>query len=259
MALQLIQLTDTHLTADANGTLLGVPLRASLQHVVDAAQQHDPDLVLVTGDLSQDGTPASYAALGDTLAPLAAPCYGLPGNHDIKPALDEALTQSPFRADRAFTRGGWRMVLLDSAVPEAVHGRLTASTLDALDADLRAHSDRPTLVALHHAPVPVGSAWLDPINLHAPDDFRQVVQAHPQVRLVLFGHVHQTIEATWDDTHLYGCPSTCFQFAPEADAFALDPVPPGYRHVTLHPDGTFETTLHRVPVPFTPNPDAAGY
>lgn len=259
MALRLVQLTDLHLLADAEGAMLGIPLRESLRHVVAAAQQAHPDLVLVTGDLSQDGSAASYEAARKLLAPLSAPCYALPGNHDVRPALEEVLTQSPFRPNRAFTAGGWRLLLLDSAVPGAVHGQLAATTLEALDAELTAHPDHPTLIALHHAPVPVGAAWLDPLNLHDPEDFRQVVKRHPQVRLVLFGHVHQTAEAQWGDTGLYGCPSTGFQFAPQAETFAIDAVPPGYRCVTLHLDGAFETTLHRVPVPFTPDPDAAGY
>lgn len=259
MSARLLQLSDPHLMADAEGTLLGMPLRDSLRRVVAEAKQDDPDLVLVSGDLSQDGSPASYDAVADALEPLNAPCLGLPGNHDAPSALRDTLRHSPFRPNRAFNMGRWRGVLLDSAVPDADHGRLSASALDALDSELSAHPDRPTVLALHHAPVSVGSAWLDPINLRDPDGFRSVVEAHSQVRLILFGHVHQAVEAQWNDVSLYGCPSTCFQFAPGQDTFALDSAPPGYRTVTLHPDGSFDTTLHRVPVPFTTDANATGY
>lgn len=259
MALKLVQLSDPHFVADPKKTLMGIPPRDSLQCVVEEAQREAPDLVLVTGDLSQDGSPAAYESLGEALAPLEAPCCGLPGNHDDKSVLAEALEHPPFRSGWAFTVEDWRFLLLDSAVPEGNHGRLSSSTLDALDAELSAHSDRPTLLALHHSPVPVGAAWLDPINLQAPDELRQVVRAHSQVQLVLFGHVHQAVDAQWGDVSLYGCPSTCFQFAPHEDTFTLDPVPPGYRTVTLHENGSFETTLHRVPVPFTIDASATGY
>ena len=242
--------------------MLGIPLRDSLRRVVEAIQRDGappPDLALVTGDLSQDGSPASYAAVGQLLAPLGVPCYGLPGNHDAKPALRDALMQPPFRPNCVFEVGGWRFVLLDSAVPGAVHGAFSDAALDAIDATLSAQPDRPTLLALHHGPFPIETAWLDPINLHNPDGFRQVVEKHPHVRLILFGHIHQAAEARWGSTHLYSCPSTGFQFTPQTDTFAVDDVPPGYRRVTLHADGTFETTLHRVPVPFSPDPDATGY
>lgn len=261
MPLHVVQLTDLHLLAEPDGVMMGIPLRESLRRVVAAVQEQAPapDLALVTGDLSQDGTTAAYAAAGQLLAPLDAPCYAVPGNHDAKPALRAALQDPPFRPDCVFTAGGWRFVLLDSAVPGAVHGAFAPAALEALDATLADRPDVPTLLALHHAPVPVEAAWLDPINLRAPDDFRQVVERHAQVRLVLFGHVHQAVAAAWAHVHLYGCPSTSFQFAPETETFALDAVPPGYRQLTLHADGAFETTLHRVPVPFAPALDATGY
>ena len=259
MARQLVQLSDPHFVADPTGTLMGIPPRESLGRVVGEAQREVPDRVIVTGDLAQDGSPDAYAALGEALTPLEAPCHGLPGNHDDKSVLAEALQQPPFRSGSAFTVGEWRVLLLDSAVPGADHGQLSSASLEALDTELSAHRDRPTLLALHHSPVPVGAAWLDPINLRAPDALRRVVAAHPQVQAILFGHVHQAVDAQWDDVSLLGCPSTCFQFAPHEDTFALDPAPPGYRTVTLHEDGSFETAVHRVPVPFTVDTSATGY
>ncbi len=219
MALHVVQLTDLHLLAEPDGVMMGIPLRESLRRVVAAIEEQvpAPDLALVTGDLSQDGTSAAYAA-GQLLAPLDAPCYALPENHDAASPLRTALQDPPFRPDCVITAGGWRFVLLDSAVPGAVHGAFAPAALEALDATLADRPDVPTLLALHHAPVPVEAAWLDPINLRAPDDFRQVVERHPQVRLVLFGHVHQAVMAQWGSVRLYGCPSTSFQFAPEADS-----------------------------------------
>ncbi len=76
MPLHLVQLTDTHLLAEPDGVMLGIPLRDSLRRVVEAIQRDGappPDRVLVTGDLSQDGTPASYGAVGQLLASLGVP------------------------------------------------------------------------------------------------------------------------------------------------------------------------------------------
>lgn len=259
MSLRVLQLTDTHLTADAAGTLLGMPPHETLRRVVAAARTEAPDLVLHTGDLVQDRTPAAYAALGPLLRPLEAPCYWIPGNHDAEPMMGAALSGAPFRPRRSFEAGGWRFLLLNSAVPGKVHGRLSARTLQWLDAQLTAHADAPTLIALHHAPVPVDAAWLAPLNLQHPERLRARVDTHPQVRLVLFGHIHQALDARWEQAALYGCPSTCFQFAPHTETFALDAAAPGYRRLTLHPDGTFTTTVQRVTVPFSPNADATGY
>lgn len=248
-----------HLLADPADTFLGLPPRATFREVIEEARTRRWDLVLLTGDLSQDGTPASYEGVRDTMAPLGAPCYWVPGNHDEVPTMTRVLQGAPFRSDRAFSVGGWRVVLLNTALPEHTHGALSEEDLGDLDRSLAAHPETPTLIAMHHSPVPVGSAWLDPINLREPEAFRQVVDDHSQVRLVLFGHVHQAVEARWGDTQLYGCPSTCFQFAPGSDEFRLEEADPGFRRVVLTEGGDFEVSLHRVPVSHAPNFDTGGY
>lgn len=259
MAVDLLQITDMHLLADPADTLLGMPPRATFREVVEQAGTNRWDLALLTGDLSQDGTPAAYEAIRETVAPVDAPCYWVPGNHDRLPVMKRTLNGLPFRSDRAFAAGGWRVVMLDTALPEHTHGALSEGELAFLERTLTAHPETPTLIAMHHSPVPVGSAWLDPINLRDPGPFREIVEAHPQVRLALFGHVHQAVEAQWGDTHLYGCPSTCFQFAPKSDEFALDDVDPGFRRVTLDEDGSFDVSVRRVAVSHTPNMDTDGY
>lgn len=259
MSLKLIQITDMHLLADPADTLLGVPPRATFHEVVEKASAHPWDLALLTGDLSQDGTPAAYEGVRELVNPLDAPCYWVPGNHDRPSVMNEVLHGPPFRPDRAFSVGAWRVVALNTALPDHTHGALSEEDLEFLDRSLTAHPERPTLIAMHHSPVPVGSAWLDPINLREPESFRHIVDAHPQVRLVLFGHVHQQVRAEWGDTQLYGCPSTCFQFAPESEEFRLSEADPGFRRVVVEEDGSFEVSLHRVSISHAADPDAEGY
>lgn len=259
MSVELLQLTDLHLLADPADTILGIPSRITLREVVDEARTHPWDLALLTGDLSQDGTPAAYEGVRELVDPLDAPCYWVPGNHDRPDVMDRTLDTSPFRSDRAFEVGSWHVVMLNSALLDETHGRLSAEELAFLDDALSAHPDTPTLVALHHSPVPVGSKWLDPLNLRQPGAFRQIVERHSQVRLVLFGHVHQEVNARWGDTHLYGCPSTCFQFAPGSEEFRVDNADPGYRRVVLEDDGGIETSLHRVSASPVADLEADGY
>lgn len=259
MSVDLLHLTDMHLLADPGDTILGVSSRLTYQEVVEEASAQEWDLALLTGDLSQDGTPAAYEAVRELSDPLDTSCYWVPGNHDQPRVMGRALDASPFQADRAFSVGKWRVVMLDTAVAGETHGRLADEELEFLDEALAAHPDTPTLVAMHHAPVSVGSAWLDPINLRRPEAFRTIVEAHSQVRLVLFGHVHQDVEARWENVHLYGCPSTCFQFAPGSEEFRVDEADPGYRHVVLENDGGFEVSLHRVSSSSVADLKAEGY
>jgi Icc protein len=259
MPVDLLQLTDMHLFADPGDTILGMTPRLTYQQVVDEASTKPWDLALLTGDLSQDGTPAAYEAVRELSDPLNASCYWVPGNHDQPSVMERTLDTSPFRTDRVFSVGAWRVVMLDTAVADETHGRLSAEELKFLDEALAAHPDTPTLVAMHHAPVPVGSAWLDPINLREPEAFQTIVESHAQVQLVLFGHVHQNVEVKWNDVRLYGCPSTCFQFAPESEEFRVDEANPGFRRVRLAEDGSFDVSLHRVLASPAADLDAEGY
>src|SRR6185436_6613779 len=46
-----------------------------------------PDLVLITGDLVDEGLPAEYDSLRVLLAKLELPCLLMPGNHDDREML----------------------------------------------------------------------------------------------------------------------------------------------------------------------------
>jgi len=241
---QVLHLTDTHLFGDEGGTLLGVDTRSSFESVVaHALGEPAPDLVLATGDLSQDGQPSSYRRLQSTVAQFGAPTYWLPGNHDVAAVMSECLNGGGARMDRHARAGDWDIVLLDSVVPGEVHGLLEDDELQHLATTLESATGQHALVALHHHPVPTGSAWLDGIGLRNADAFFDVVDRFPTVRGVIWGHVHQDFAQERHGVRLLGTPSTCFQFKPHSQKFAVDRRPPGYRWLTLHPDGRIDTRV----------------
>lgn len=257
-ALTLAHVTDPHLLADPGGTLLDWPTRPSFEAVLTHVRTVAPDVLLLTGDLAQDAQPATYRAVEALVAPLGVPCLALPGNHDDPTVMQQMLTGPVDASTSVASMGGWHLVLLDSHVPGGTHGRLSPTALQMLD-DLLVRLRGPTLVAVHHPPVPVGADWLDAIRLYEPESLHTCLQRHPQVRLVLCGHVHQAHEAAFAHAQLYTTPSTCIQFAPDTSKFALDPVDPGYRLFTLYPDGRHTQSLFRVPVPYQSDPTATGY
>lgn len=259
--LRVAQVTDIHLFAAAEGELLGLPTQQSFQAVLAELQQLDPrpDLLLLTGDLSQDETPDSYRRLYDLLAPLRIPVYWLGGNHDRLPVVDRILCQPPFYGDKALQRNGWQFLLLGSGVPGKVHGSLDSQSLDWLDRQLSQNRDRPTLIALHHPPFPVNSEWIDGSRLQNPDDLFAIIDRHPQVRLVVFGHIHQECDRLRRGVQYFGTPSTCVQFKPGSRKFALDDKSPGFRLLDLRSDGRWTTRVQRVRQVLQPNLAATGY
>lgn len=243
------QLTDTHLFANPDQDLKGIQTAASLEAVLKELTelQPQPDYLLLSGDLSQDETPESYDRLVDLLAPLQIPAYWVPGNHDALPTMAERLRIPPLRSEKAFSAGGWRIVLLNSARPGYVDGELAAAELAWLAAQLRDHSQQPTLILLHHPPLPVGSAWMDAIALQNSADFLALIDRHPQVKLVVFGHIHQEFEQPRQGVTYLGSPSTCVQFQPNRQEFGIDTLAqPGFRLLVLFPDGSYETRVQRL-------------
>ena len=87
------------------------------------------------------------------------------------------------------------------------------------------------------------SRWLDTVGLDNADDFLDIIDAAGNVRAVVFGHVHQAFDETHRGIRIIGTPSTCAQFLPRSDTFAIDDRPPAYRRITLTPDGGVDTEL----------------
>lgn len=243
----LVQLSDSHLFADAHGELLGMKTRESLKAAVDLVLAEQPviDLVLATGDLSQDGTVQSYQAFRQLSAPLVAPKRWLPGNHDELREMAIAAQQSDF-LEPVVDIGKWRITMLDSAVPGSVPGYLEDKQLQLLAQALSEAPERYHLICLHHHPVPIGAAWMDAIGLRNPDALFAVLERFPQAKALLWGHVHQAFDQLHHGLRLLASPSTCVQFAPASEAFKLDSLAPGYRWLRLHDDGLIETGVSRV-------------
>jgi len=249
---ELIQITDTHLFTAPGGRLKGVDVDAGLDAVVGAIRRRHPRAaaVLLTGDTVHEETPGAYDRLVERLAPLGLPVYCLPGNHEDKALLAARCRDAAFlRGDRQLVLGEWRVVLLDSAWPPEPGGWLAPGELDFLEACLAADPERPTLVALHHAPVSVASAWMDTMMVANAADFQAVVARYPQVRAVVFGHIHQAFDDRVRGVRYLGAPSTCAQFLPGAAESAVDHRPPGYRWLRLGRAGRVETEVERVPPP----------
>jgi Icc protein len=241
---RLLQITDMHLFGDEAGELRGIATLAALRAVLRAAHAglNSCDAVLITGDLVQDD-PRGYAHLRRELGALRKPVLCIPGNHDDPAAMRSALAGEPFRTGGHFDLGDWRIVLLDSVVPGAAGGLLQPAQLRALESALAGAGPRHALVCLHHHPVVMGSLWLDEVGLANADEFFAVIERHPAVRAITWGHVHQAWDGLRKGVRLLATPSTCAQFTPHVDVFAVDTRPPGYRMLDLHPDGTLRTEV----------------
>jgi len=244
-AIKILHITDCHLGKERSLDLLGMNTFDSLMAVLKdvRASNQQPDIILVTGDIAQDGSVEAYEVMKQALADYDCPVRWFAGNHDDRANMAQVIGGGD-ELEQVTHIGGWRLVLLDSLSPGNVHGELDQSELDTLDQALESGTEN-TLVCLHHHPVDIGAHWLDQIGLHNPERFLESVDKHDHVKCVLWGHIHQEYDAVRGGKRLLATPSTCIQFKPHSDDFALDESAPGYRWITLHSDGRIETQVHR--------------
>lgn len=241
---RLTHFTDPHLYGGELESLRGVATLPALNAAIAHAQARDwpPDAVLVTGDLVQDD-PAGYPHFRRVFGALDLPVLCLPGNHDEPRAMKRELSGAPFVLGGHVDLGRWRIVLLDSCIPGSASGALSAQALTQLEEALQSADGRHCLVCLHHHPVPMSSRWLDRVGLTNATEFLHTLDQHKNVRAIVWGHVHQSYDGLRKGVRMLATPSTCAQFLPHSDDFAVDRRPPGYRTLELRSDGSLLTEV----------------
>lgn len=214
------QFSDLHVMAAGLRNEYGIDAAAGLVRCIDHLRGLDaaPDLVVASGDLVDEGAAQEYARLRELLARVPVPLCLMPGNHDRRAPLrqvfsDHGYLGSAGRIQYHRDLRGLRVIALDSVIEGREGGDLDDAQLDWLDGLLRNAPEQPALVFMHHPPVPTGFSRMDRIGVdHASAErLGQIIENHRQVRAVLCGHVHRSVQAMWQGAQVSVCPSTAFQ------------------------------------------------
>lgn len=263
---RLVQITDPHLFASHEGQLLGVNTAQSLSAVLNtlSATHYPAHLMLATGDISQDYTPESYHNFVEAIRFLDFPCHYLPGNHDDPRVMHLHMQGPKVYGQQRILIGNWQILMLDSTVRGKPGGHMGEAQFALIEAAVAAEPERHTLLVMHHNPILVDCAWLDQHCMDNGAAFLERVSRYPQVKGILWGHVHQALDDFYPregaPLPLMATPSTCIQFKPKSPYFALDHLQPGYRLLELLSDGSIHTHVYRVPGSlFAPDHNSSGY
>jgi 3',5'-cyclic-AMP phosphodiesterase len=211
------------------------------------------DVVLVTGDLADHGS--EYAEVAGELAVFGeVPVLVLPGNHDASEPLRAGLAAyldspgSGHPVHQVRDVAGARFVLLDTTVPGADHGLLSAESLDWLRGVLAEPVDRPLFVAFHHPPVGLHHPTMDQWLLRDADAFADVIRGRP-ITALLAGHFHNGLATTFAGFPLLLAPgirsTVPLPVEPDLPQGIVDPsAPPGFA-LHVHVDGSPLITKYR--------------
>lgn len=166
--LRVVQITDPHLGP-------WQPI-SRLHRSIERLLEHEPDLVLCTGDfLTMEGQ-GSPGSLAQALAPLRAAagrCYAIFGNHDH---------EAPAEVRDALERNGVKLLVDEEALAETQVGRVQIVGADYVGRGRREH--------LHEllARYPRRADHLRLLLLHDPLGFQYIPE--DEVDLTLSGHTH---------------------------------------------------------------------
>jgi Icc protein len=256
--LRILHFSDTHLTGDGALHQGRVDTTAALDRLLEQfSALGSLDLVIGTGDLSEDGSPASYELLRSRIEPwarerAAAVVYAM-GNHDLRTGFGSVLgnghsgshggafADAPI--DGVTQVGPWRIVTLDSSVPGSGYGELRPEQLNRLRELLSVPADAGTIVALHHPPVPALTTLLRGLELQNPASLADAVRGS-DVRAILCGHYHHSLVSSLDGIPVVvstAVANTTDVLAPAGRERAV--VGSGATLVTVGPGGVSSATL----------------
>lgn len=242
--MRLLQITDLHLTRSPGRPLAGWDTWGCLKTILDVIARDEPVEagLLLTGDLVHDGEKAAYERLRLLLADTGRQTHVLPGNHDHPARMARVFNQS--WPDVRALGPHWALHLLNTHDPGRDGGRLGATAIAQLGRPDPNSPARWQLAAMHHPPLPVGSAWLDRIGLANAEACLEACARNPRLKGLLCGHVHQAAAYRHGGLEMWCTPSTHRQFARQSRDFAEDTEAlPGYRRLLLNPDGGLHTEV----------------
>ncbi len=209
------QISDLHI-CDDGALYKGV---VSTNDMAVAAVQHvnnlnpRPDLVVLSGDIVENGLPSQYNMANRILDKLHAPLVMIPGNHDDRDHLRAGFPHHHYMPDSGpinfvYDSLPVRVVALDVTVPGAHHGELDETSLAWLSNILDRDGSKPTVILMHQPPFACSIPYLDKYMCMDPDRLGAILIKHSNIQRVLCGHVHRSIQRLWAGTLVSTCPAT---------------------------------------------------
>jgi 3',5'-cyclic AMP phosphodiesterase CpdA len=171
-----------------------------LNRAIVEINEMDPDFVMVTGDLTNEGFRQQYSAVRAYLNNVECERMSvIPGNHDSRNVGYVHFEDFFGSRNNAEYLPGVTVVALDSSQPDLNEGRLGRQNYRWM-AEKFSNPDDFKIVALHHHLLPLPGAGRERNIIEDAGDFLQLL-VEQGVDLVLSGHKH--VPHVWHFENLY--------------------------------------------------------
>ena len=218
-----LHLSDFHLVEDETTSSRAFNAKFILKNTIDKILGKKEnfgnlDGVIITGDISDDGSTASYSDAYDILKELHLPLLAIPGNHDLRQpmmsyfAKDIDIQSSEF-FDWIYETSDTVVIGLDTLVEGQKYGMLRSKSLNLLFKNLSQPSEKNIILAIHHPPINTGIPFMDEIGLKNSSELAECLDAADQPIRILCGHVHGIYQGTLGIHSVVTAPSTCTRFS----------------------------------------------
>lgn len=209
--MKLIHISDIHLTENGR-EIWGVNTLNQFSKTIQKIKELDGiDSIVVSGDLSNDGTRWTYEFIDKAFAEIGIPTFCCPGNHDNLAEFYHGYRPLFYKNNETFELCGWNFIMLNSAVLGMSRGYFNSDKLSNLLQKIKGS----IAVVLHHPPIEQ-EGWLNRKLLENRDEFNDIIHhTTGDIRLVLYGHTHYHTNETISGIVYSSAPSISFAFNPK--------------------------------------------
>lgn len=220
---KIIQISDTHLVGEGNFVSKTLETAAPLEDLIGRISEIQLevgaiDAIIISGDISDDGSVESYARFKSILSPLNLPFFAVPGNHDVRSSFRAAFSSAGYLPDS--NKLNWHQIVgevhiigLDTLIEGQGRGELDSKTLQFLETTLENLNNAPVILMFHHPPFKSGINFMDSIGLHTGQSrLSEILKSYFGELIVVCGHIHRNIVTRLAGHTVISAPSTCSSF-----------------------------------------------
>ena len=248
---KLIQLSDLHLVPPGKLTSKVLDTNSILEETINEILRKKDyfgkiECVVVTGDVSDDGSIESYLSAHEKLIKLNVPILVIPGNHDLRNPMREVFNEHvefsthSSQFDWVFKYEETVIVGLDSLVEGENFGFLEKTSLEFLSNQLSIHNGSDIVLLIHHPPIKTGIYFMDKIGLTNSNDLAECLKVTNRPVRILCGHVHGVYHGLLGIHPVVSAPSVCSAFEFNRKKFApvgFNRGPTGYAYLETSSNG----------------------